>query len=445
MSKGAVNLVLVLILISACTATKRSPVATNIKSLDELFISTLRDRQYGSRIHIEERLKGDRLGTMLVSYKSDGLRVYSRIDVPASDAGEKGYPVVLFVHGWMGIDAAPTSNFYIDDDSRYDTMIRSYVDAGFVVFTPGWRGHGIVNGVAADGIEFMAAWDNGSYLSPVFYAIDVLNLVDSLPTFGAAPLDLDNVNLIAHSQGGDVALIALAVAGEGSKLATGISAASIWSGCFPSRFTQLETYDPMQKSAQAFMSGDGTWNGTAVGANGAVNPDFVFGYPADWIGTPNVEQWTWQREVFSIPTVAEAVEDKVEEMYSAINRGVDDIDNATFSFQSAPGGRTQVIHDDRVKRAMAKIDAFYMAKFLSEPLVLQHSDRDFYSLSKWNAELCERINNHGGACQDFEYAGNTHSLGVSENSWFSGKDATPGFEIALKRDIEFFLSNRVTN
>ncbi len=106
---------------------------------------------------------------------------------------EKGYPVVLFIHGWVGIEGAPSSNFYLDGDGNYQEMIASYVDAGFVVFTPGWRGHGTVTGVPADGIEFMEAWDNGSYLSPMFYAIDVLNLLDSLSTFDNAELDLANV------------------------------------------------------------------------------------------------------------------------------------------------------------------------------------------------------------------------------------------------------------
>ncbi|MDH3990225.1 MAG: alpha/beta hydrolase [Gammaproteobacteria bacterium] len=425
-------------LLAACMSVDEVKTSPTISSLDELSINTLRGRRFGSSINIEAQPAHDDHDTFIASYQSDGLRVYSRIDVPDSPAPEGGFPVVLFVHGWAGIDAAPASNFYLDDDSNYQAMITSYVEAGFVVFTPGWRGHGTVNGIAADGIEFMQAWDNGSYLSPVFYAIDVLNLLDSLSTFNNARLDLENVNLVAHSQGGDVALLALAIAGEGSGVATGISSASIWSGCFPSRFTQLETYAPMQKSPEAFLASDGTWTGTPTGASGATNPNFVFGYPADWIGTPHVEEWTWQRESFSMPTVADVLEMKLGEMYGAINQYVEGIDDAKYEVIRSPGKKVEIVHDDRVRAAMSKIDAFYMEEYLTERLTLQHSDRDFYSLSAWNAELCARVNQAGGTCHDFEYVGNTHSLRVSENRWFSGDEAVPGFDMAIRRDIAFF-------
>ena len=425
-------------LLAACMSVDDANTAPTIKSLDELSINTLRGRSFGSRIKIEAQPAHGNHDTFIASYQSDGLRVYTRIDVPASSVPEGGYPVVLFVHGWAGIEAAPASNFYLDDDSNYQAMIASYVEAGFVVFTPGWRGHGTVNGVPADGIEFMRAWDNGSYLSPVFYAIDVLNLLDSLSTFDNARVDLKNVNVVAHSQGGDVALLVLAIAGEGSGVTTNISSASIWSGCFPSRFTQLETYAPMQRSPEAFLAGDGTWTGTPTGVSGAVNPNFVFGYPADWIGTPQVEEWTWQWDTFSIPTVADVLEMKLGEMYGAINRHVEDIDDAEYELLHSPGSKVEIVHDDRVRTAMSKIDAFFMEQYLTEPLVLQHSDRDFYSFSEWNADLCARVNRAGGTCHDFEYVGNTHSLRISENLWFSSTGSVPGFDTAIRRDIALF-------
>jgi pimeloyl-ACP methyl ester carboxylesterase len=414
-------------------------VSPSIRSLDAISIDALRERSYGSSINVEKQSGGDGHNILIASYTSDGLRVYSRVDVPALPTPENGHPVVVFVHGWIGIEGAPSSDLYLGGDGNYQEMIASYVDAGFVVFTPGWRGHGTVDGVTAEGIEFMEAWDNGSYISPVFYAIDVLNLIDSLSTFDDTNLNLANVNVVAHSQGGDVALIALAIAGEGSGVATEISSASIWAGCFPSRFTQLETFEAMQKSPEAFLSGDGSWNGTPVSASGAVNSNFVFGYPADWIGTPNVEEWTWQRDVFSLPTVADALEDKLDQMYSAINSYVEDIDDAEFELRLESGQPAQIIHDKRVLDAMAKIDAFYMEEYLTEPLALQHSDRDFYSLPEWNADLCKRVNQAGGTCHDFEYVGNTHSLRVSENLWFSGESATPGFSTAIRRDIALFM------
>ena len=103
---------------------------------------------------------------------------------------------------------------------------------------------------------------------------------------------MERIHLIGHSQGGDVALIAFACSGAGTRLRQPARAASIWSGTFPSRLTQLETYNPMERAAPAFLAGDSNWNGTAVGSDGSTNPDFVFGYPPDWIETPHPSQWT---------------------------------------------------------------------------------------------------------------------------------------------------------
>lgn len=414
----------------------RTVESPNIASLTELSIQSLRDRCYGSQIKIEERVTSLAHESFLTSYESDGLRVYARLDIPLSPMPARGYPVVLFVHGWVGINDAPSLNFYYEEDNNYGDMIGAYVDAGFVVLTPGWRGHATVNGVPADGIGFMQAWDNGSYLSPVFYAIDVLNLLDSLSSISR--LDLSNINLVAHSQGGDVALIALAVAGEDSKVRNEIQAASIWSGNIPSRFTQLETFWPMQTSPEAFMSGDGTWNGTAVGADGRENERFIFGYPSDWIGTVNVEEWTWQKDTWSVPNVPDAIILKLEQMYNAINTHVEEIDDADYKMARADGPAFAILHDARVVDAMGQIDAFDKEQFLTEPLALHHSDRDFYSFPEWNTDLCRRVNASGGRCQSFEYPENTHSLRVSKHRWFSSETTVAGFSYVIQRDIALF-------
>ena len=427
----------VLVALFAVAACGTPAISTQIDSLDSLSINTLREREYGgSTLRIEKTLAEEPSVTHMASYQSDGLRVYSRIDIPSTAMPKNGYPVIIFVHGWMGIDAAPDSQFYFNDDSNYDAMIGAYVEAGFVVLTPGWRGHGTVDGAPADGIEFMRAWDNSSYLSPVFYAIDVLNLLDSLSSFSAA--DLGNINMVSHSQGGDVALIALAIAGEGSRVTNQWSSASFWAGCFPTRATQFVTYAAMEKTPQSFLSGDGSWNGTAIGTNGEVNHEFVFGYPPHWIGTPHPEEWTWQKDSWTTATVAEVLALRGEQMYTAINTQVRDIDDASYKLQVESDDSTTLIHDPRIAAAWSRIDAFDMEEYLSEPIILQHSDRDFYSFPEWNADLCARVNSADGTCYDFEYPGNTHSLDVSEHRWFSGADAVAGFSTAIQRDIALF-------
>jgi hypothetical protein len=403
-----------------------------------LSTEALRERRYGSTIQVEDTPGLKEWDSYLASYDSDGLRLYTRIDVPSSPSPQDGYPVVVFVHGWTGIDRAPTYDLYFREHNDYREMVDAYVEAGFVVLVPGWRGHATVDGIPADGIEFMSAYDNGSYLSPVFYAIDVLNLIDGLQTFQKAPLDLGNINLSSHSQGGDVALIALAVSGEESNLRNPIHAASIWAGTFPSRFTQVHTYHAMESSVEAFMSGNGAWTGSATASDGTVNPNFVFGYPSDWIETMDRTEWTWQNDNWSTPTVAKAMANKFGQMYATVNNYVDDIDGAAFELEVLDDGGFRVIHDPRVESAMAEIGGFDFEEYLTEPLVLQHSDRDFYTLPAWNADLCERINSSGRSCFDFEYAENTHALRVSTREWFSSKDAVAGFHTALQRDIAVF-------
>ena len=429
-----------IVLISGCSS-EQAEIAANdprVHSLADLSIESLRDREYGSVIKIEYEVQGRPSPSYMASYDSDGLHIYTRIDLPDARPPEGGYPSVILVHGWMGIDAAPTLDFYYDGVSDYSQVIDTLVAAGFAVFVPGWRGHGTINERPADGIEFMRAWDNGSYVSPVFYAMDVLNLLDSLPTFLEAPLNLNNINLWGHSQGGDVALQVLAIAGEESKVDNAIHAASIWSGNIPSRLVQLETFWPMQASQQAFMSGDGSWNGTAVGSNGSVNPHLVFGYPADWIETVDTEQWTWQNDVWVEATVADALEVKLKQMYEAVNTFVIGSPDAQFTIDRHDGKKATINHEAWVEEGLRQIGGFEYQQYLSEALNLHHSDRDFYSLPEWNRDLCERINEAAGECVDYSYSGNTHSLRVSQHDWFSPAGSTDGFSLAIQRDIELF-------
>jgi pimeloyl-ACP methyl ester carboxylesterase len=360
---------------------------------------------------------------------------------------------VVFAHGWIGQKAAANYDFGYNTTSLYGDLINRYVAAGFVVLAPGFRGHGTVDGIAAAGMEWMQAWDNGSYLMPSFYAVDVLNLLEGLAAFNTDEwkhrgydhallprLDLDSVNLLAHSQGGDVALTVLAVAGEGSNLAQAVHAASIWSGNIPDRFTQANTFGPMGSTLEAFMSGDGSWTGSATGRDGSTNPNFVFPWPSDWINTLDTQstEWTWQAQQWSTPTVAQALEDKYSEMYDTLNTCVDDIQTARPQTSIDSSGKISYIHPREIAVAMKKIGGYAATPWLKEPLFLHTSDRDYYSLPEWNRELVNSINEEGGSARHFVYRHNTHSLKASEYDWFSPPGTPDGLPTAVNRDIEFF-------
>lgn len=373
------------------------------------------------------------------------------MDIPVTPPPEEGYPVVIFLHGWVGQQDAPDFDFAYKADSLYARYIDTFVDAGYMVLTPGWRGHGTVNGIQAEGIEFMQAWDNGSYISPIFYAIDVLNLIEGIQTIenidwtswgikaNEAPrVNIRKIHVNGHSQGGDSAMTVLAVSGEGSTLQNPVYSGSLWSGCFGTRFAQASIYGPMASTLEAFMSGDGTWTGSAIGRNDSVNPNFVFAWPPDWIGTLDTSsaEWTWQADNWKTKTVAESLRLKFSEMYAAINTNVEDINDANFEIEIEDNGKAVVRHDPRIVEAMYKVSAYNYEQYLTEPILFHHSDQDYYSIPEWNAELSARINSRGGNSRDYTYSGNTHSLLISKHEWFSGKSSNEGFKTMLIHDLE---------
>lgn len=426
-----------------------------LDSLEALSIETLRQRSYAADIHIEQSIAPTSAGgghqRYLGGYLSDGLAVYLRIDVPSTKPPSGGYPSVVFVHGWVGEQAAPDYDFELGTASASEAVIEAYVGAGFVVLTPGLRGHGTVFGSAAEGLEFLRAWDNRSYLSPIFYAIDVLNLIAGLESlervdwqaWGREPrltvrLDQARINLAGYSQGGDVALTVLAVAGENSALATPIQAASIWAGCFASRFEQAALYGPMQDTAMAFTAGDGRWNGSATAADGRRNADFVFAYPSDLIVNPSPADWTWQADSWHLPTVETSLNKTYSDMYARYRAGIADLVDIKYTLERDLEGSLVVVHAAGLARQLEQIGGYHAAHYLTEPINLHHSDRDFYSPPAWNANLATRVNVAGGRLRDFVYPGTTHSLSVSSEAWFSPAGTVDGRATMLARDIALF-------
>ncbi len=435
-------------LISLAALSPLSALAdTSIGSLGELSTEHLRARSYdgavtaATDIDCPGRAAGAK--SRMLSYTSDGLALYARLELPASAAPAGGYPVVLFLHGWVGADSAPDYPFSCNDGGYYAHIINAWADAGYVVLMPGYRGHGTVNGKPADGLDWMKAWDNGTYLSPVFYAIDALNLLAAAPGIddlgidagtGAVSLDLAHVHVVGHSQGGDVGVIVLAATGEGAANGLSVASGALWSGTYVDRFTQLQTYPPMETALEAFLAGDGTWTGTATGADGKVNRNFVFGYPPNWIGTLDQSQWDWQKDQWSAPSVRAAVESKLTEMYATLNAQVSDAAQWSWSITEREDGGFAVVHDDRLVPLMKAIGAFDLPQYVLEPLNLHFSDRDFYSIPDGNIAFCENANAAGGSCQAFEYPGNTHELTKAAEGWFSPEGTTDGWPKMIARD-----------
>ena len=441
------------------------PLAGNqLMDLSSLSIEALRSRTYGEgSIDVIDRLErtcttdeasGDRprqATRLLARYPSEGQTIYTRIDVPFTPQPAAGYPVMIFAHGWVGAENAPDWHFGCTTESSYGdyygNLINAWAEAGYVVLVPGYRGHGTIDGIPADGHQDLLAWDTGAYLMPSFYAVDVMNLMASAMSpdgllmldESGAPLaiqiDASRVLINGHSQGGDVALTVLAATGEGASSGLELSGGSIWAGNIADRFSQLATFEAMSTSSEAFLSGDGTWTGTDTGKDGTINPNFVFGFPPDWIASPYPTEWTWQTDAFSHASVQAALETKAHDMYETLNEQIATYGDLSWQFKTNQAGRVSIEHDERLTEEMLGVGGFDTPGYLSEPLILHHSDRDYYSLPVWNEQLCEKINAMDGQCQAFEYTGNTHSLGLSEHAWFSPPGAIAGYDAFIKRDL----------
>lgn len=438
-----------------------------ITSLKQLSIEQLRQREYGSTI-IPIKLLSDtktknsytehfftdksQYHSVISQYQSDGLTLFSRIDIPTTPMPNEGYPVVIFVHGWVGEAKAPSYNFNYDTSSQYAEIIDELVKKGFIVLTPGLRGHGTVNKKAADGIEYLSTWDNGSYINPIYYGIDVLNLLDSVDSISTidwsgiseniTPVKVNTqyINIFGHSQGGDAILTALAVSGEGSKVRIPLNSGAIWAGCFLPRIEQAKLYGPMGSSTQAFLAGDNTWTGTATGKDGSINPNFVFGFPPDWIGSPDNKnnQWTWQQKTWPLASVEDSLIVKFDQMYQTINKYVDDTNDASYQVEQSANGKVTIKHDKKLQKSISALDAYSLPQYLLEPIALHHSDQDYYSPSKWNEDLAKTILTSGGQVFDYEYKHTTHSLTPSKHLWFSPKGTESGVASMMERTISLF-------
>jgi dienelactone hydrolase len=416
----------------------------DIPTLKTLSIENLRSRSYGSEFKNLRQVDNHSNGykSYMTSYQSDGLTLYARIDIPTAEPMNSGYPVMLYTHGWVGIEKAPQFNFFLNQKGSQAKYIDAFAKQGYIVITPGWRGHGSVDGVPAQGIEFMQEWDNASYLSPIFYSIDMLNALDSLDSLNQflgnadVSFDKENVFLAAHSQGGDSALLTLAIAGEGSSVKNNITASSIFAGCFLPRLEQGKLYGAMAMTSQSFMSGDGSWTASAISATGIKNADFQFHFPPDWIATTNPSDWTWQNDVWKFDTVEQVFKHKYDEMYKVLRKN--QLTNKDYTIVKDENNRSEVIHSNNIVNAYFENSAINYPQYITEPLTLHYSDRDYYSPPHWNELLASKLKVKGSKVKLNEYKGNTHSLTLSKHQWFSENYKVIGVDEMIKRDISWF-------
>lgn len=230
--------------------------------LNPLSIESLRKGEYsGSEIIIEETLgPGSNYQRYIVSYKSEGLKIYALLTIPNGTPGDAGWPAIVFNHGYIQPSQYRTTERYI---AYTDGFSRN----GYVLLRPDYRGHGNSEGEAL-----------GGYGSND-YTIDILNAVSSVKKL-KDPLNVNSQKLIVdpsrigmwgHSMGGFITLRSMVVNKD-------VKAGVIWGGVVVSHTDLLRNW---KRGTSTFTpppipSGARRWRQTLIDKYGEPenNPEF---------------------------------------------------------------------------------------------------------------------------------------------------------------------------
>jgi dipeptidyl aminopeptidase/acylaminoacyl peptidase len=213
-----------------------TPAPTSTPAPNPLSIDYLRMRDYpASEIVIEERLEdGFNYQRFIVSYQSDGNKIFALLTVPYGDPPPGGWPAVVFNHGYI-----PPSQYRTTE--RYVAYVDAFAKRGYVVFKSDYRGHGDSEGEAGS-----------SYRSPN-YVIDILNAVAAIKNYNV--VNPQRIGMWGHSMGGFITLRVMVTDAD-------IKAGVIWGGVVASYEDMLEIWGEER--------GDGPrdWRGRLVDALG---------------------------------------------------------------------------------------------------------------------------------------------------------------------------------
>jgi dipeptidyl aminopeptidase/acylaminoacyl peptidase len=208
--------------------TNKKEVVSEPVNDNPLSIEVMRKGNYpGSDLTIEETLApGFNYNQYIASYQSDGLKIYGLLTVPIDEKPEKGWPVIIFNHGYI-----PPTEYRTTE--RYVAYVDSFARNSYIIFKPDYRGNGSSEG-----------HPEGAYYSPA-YAVDVLNALAALKKFKDA--DPNNIGMWGHSMGGNIILRDIVVNTKDVK------AAVIWGGVVASyedlmnNWQHRVSYQPSQR------------------------------------------------------------------------------------------------------------------------------------------------------------------------------------------------------
>lgn len=157
-----------------------------------LSIVAMRQREYpGSAVIFEETLDpGLNYNQYIVSYQSEGYKIYALMSIPFGERPATGWPVIIFNHGFIPPDIYRTTERYVD-------YFAAFANAGYITFKSDYRGHGFSEGEAG-----------GGYSTPD-YVVDVLNAAATMRAYPDA--DPNRMGMWGHSMGGYITLRAMVI------------------------------------------------------------------------------------------------------------------------------------------------------------------------------------------------------------------------------------------
>ena len=193
------------------------PEKNTTEESSSMNIEALRQREYpGGDFAVEQALSnGTNYRQFLVSYFSEGLKIYGLLTIPLAPKPENGYPAVVFVHGHI-----PPKQY--STISSYPTYQAALARGGFVTFKPDLRGHGNSEGEPA------SAHFSESYVVDVMHAISYLKMHKEV--------DPGKIGYWGHSNGGEIGLRTAVITKD-------IKASVLWAGVVGSFEDMLETYN----------------------------------------------------------------------------------------------------------------------------------------------------------------------------------------------------------
>lgn len=179
-------------------------------------IEVMRQQEYpGSELTLEATLTwGPGFERFIVSYLSEGNKIYALLTIPRGERPETGWPVIIFNHGYIPPEVYRTTE-------RYEAHVEALAQHGYIVLRPDYRGHGDSEGVAT-----------GGYSLPD-YTVDVLNAVAAIKTH--PDVDPNRIGMWGHSMGGQITLRSMVVSDD-------IKAGVIWAGVVASYPDLLERW-----------------------------------------------------------------------------------------------------------------------------------------------------------------------------------------------------------